>query len=91
MKFLSNTRLPLDNFISGALIGGMSSLVLNKDEFNTKKAKKIAKISLESGIAAAFAINASNKIAQNDFSGALTNVILGVVALNLSEKFLKED
>lgn len=91
MKFLSDTRLPLDNFTSGALIGGMSSFVLNKNEINAKKIKNIAKISFQSGVAAAFAINASNKIAQKNFSGALTSIILGVATLSLSEKFLKEN
>lgn len=88
-KYLSSTRLPLDHFVSGALLGAMTSAIIKRDD-SPVKAKDVAKFALEGGIATAFAIGASNLIAKKEYTSALTATLVGAGALIVCEKFFKE-
>lgn len=93
---VSNTRLPVDNFISGALVGGMSAGLINyndvkKNNIDTKTAvKKTLKFGLQSGIAAGFAIDASNKFVEKNYTSGLISIVAGLGTIILIDKFVKE-
>lgn len=96
MLKVSNTRLPLDNFISGALIGTMSSALLNYKDVNDKKldikiaTRKTLKFGLQSGVAAGFAIDASNKFVDKQYISGLISVATGLSTIILIDKLLKD-
>ncbi|EAU00490.1 MULTISPECIES: hypothetical protein [Campylobacter] len=92
---LSDTRLPFDHFLSGALIAGMSAAAISfnehandpsKDKLQT--AKKILKFSVCGGFVTAIAISASNSIARGRYLGAATKISLGVGGLLIAEKII---
>ncbi|MBR8462198.1 hypothetical protein KDD93_03735 [Campylobacter sp. faydin G-24] len=91
-KFLSDTRLPLDHFLSGALVAGMGATVYELSTTKTKSKKhiatNIAKMSLTGGIATAVAISASNSIARREYAYAATKIVLGIGMLITTEKLI---
>ncbi|BCX79175.1 Cys/Met metabolism pyridoxal-phosphate-dependent enzyme [Campylobacter sp. 19-13652] len=97
MPLVSTSRLPLDNFISGALLGGMSSVALGyarvqKGEANTKDVvKEAAKLAVGGGVVTAAAIGASNAIVRRDFASALLWAAGGAASLILIEKFINKE
>lgn len=86
----------MDHFVSGALIAGMGASVFNlsslkSGEISTKTyAKKVAKLSIDGGVAAFCAINASNQISQKNYLNAAIFAVSGVVMLTLNDRLLKE-
>ena len=92
---LSNTRLPFDHFISGALIAGMGAAALGFNDYlnnrATKKdvAKKIVKYAVTGGFVGAVGIHASNLVAQKRYIHAAAFTAVGVGGLLLAEKLIK--
>ena len=92
---LSSTRLPLDHFLSGALIGGMGAAALGFNDYLNKKAtkqdvaKKIVKFAVTGGFVSAVGIHASNLVAQKRYIHAATFTAVGVGGLLLAEKLIK--
>ena len=86
----SNSRLPADHFISGALFGGITAGALEYVNQSESKsvAKRVLKYSLEGGIATSLAISASNKIVQKNYLNATFDVALGVGLIVAVEKIL---
>ncbi|MSN95816.1 hypothetical protein F1B92_01170 [Campylobacter sp. FMV-PI01] len=90
---ISNTRLPADHFISGALIGGITAGAIeiqNKNTTKTQIAKNIAKYSLKSAIATSLAISASNKIVQKNYLKASFDIALGIGFIIALENIFKQ-
>ncbi|ANE34159.1 hypothetical protein CHL_0803 [Campylobacter hyointestinalis subsp. lawsonii CCUG 27631] len=98
-SLFSSSRLPGDNFLSGALIGFISSGAFYYKEIKDAKidpknaVKKTIKFSLESGIVAGFGISASNNIVRGEYSKAALNLALGITLVGITNKFIntKED
>ncbi len=92
---LSNTRLPFDHFISGALIAGMGAAALGFSDYlnnrATKKdvAKKIAKYAVTGGFVGAVGIHASNLIAQKKYLNAAAFAAAGIGGLLIAEELIK--
>ncbi|MCR4941808.1 MAG: Cys/Met metabolism pyridoxal-phosphate-dependent enzyme [Campylobacter sp.] len=89
-NLLSITRRPADHFLSGAIIAGIGSVLLNakdcKDDL-PKLGKKALKASVLGGITAYTAIHASNCIANGHYLDASTTIALGVGGVLLVDKF----
>lgn len=87
----STTRLPADNFISGALLGAMTAGAIEYSSQNstTQKAKNIAKVGLIGGIAASFSISASNNIVSKNYTNAIIDIALGVGLIGATEYLFK--
>lgn len=94
VKSFSTNRLPGDNFLSGALLGLIGGGALNyaaykKGEIDGADAvKKTLKFSVNSAIAAGFAISASNNFVRKNYLGAASDLALGLGLLALSNKYL---
>lgn len=94
---VSTTRLPLDNFISGALLGGMSGIALGYAKVQNAEAqtkdvvKEAAKLAVGGGIVTAAAIGASNAIVRKDITSALLWTAGGAASLILLEKFINKE
>lgn len=94
MPLTSTTRLPVDNLISGALLGAITAGGINYSEYkkgniSSKEAtKKTIKLSIQGGIAAACAISTSNKIVAKNYLGAAITATLGLGAIVLTENFI---
>lgn len=97
MPLVSTSRLPLDNFISGALLGGMSGVALGyarvqKGEANAKDvAKEAAKLAVGGGIVTAASIGASNALVKRDFTSVLLWAAGGAASLIILEKFINKE
>lgn len=87
----STSRLPADNFISGALLGAMSAGAIEYNSTNSiqQKAKNIAKVGLIGGIAASFSISASNNLVSRNYANAIADIALGVGLISVTEYFFK--
>lgn len=81
--FLTNTRKPLDHFISGAIL---SVLVTNKKQ----NPGNIVKTALQGGLGASFAISASNNIANKEYANALMCIGIGVYAVTMIENIFNK-
>lgn len=91
---VSATRLPMDHFLSGAIMGGMGAAAIGYNDFLNKKAtradviKKILKFSVAGGFSAAVAISASNSVANKNYLVAAAKTALGIGGLLLAEKLI---
>lgn len=89
---LSSTRLPLDHFISGALLGGMSAFAMNlNNQDKTQIGKHVVKMSLGGGITAATAIAASNSLVKGEYTKSALYVTGGIAGLIFLEKIFKAE
>lgn len=89
----SNSRLPADHFISGALLAGITAGAFefqNRDQNNTQKAKNVVKYTLQGGIATSLAISASNKIVQKSYLKAGFDIAIGVGLIVAIENIFKQ-
>lgn len=88
---VSSTRLPADHFLSGALLGGITTLAydLNHNLKPRQIALNLVKNSISGGIAGATAINAANSIVQKRYFEASLSVALGVAGVILTQKLIK--
>lgn len=87
----STSRLPADNFISGALLGVISAAAIEYSAKNSTstKIKNVAKIGIMGGIAASFSISASNNIVSKNYTNAVVDIALGIGLIATTEYFLK--
>lgn len=96
-KLFSNTRLPLDHLLSGALIGGISGFALgytrtkNKQIAPAQAIKEAAKLALDGGVVTSAAIGASNAIVNGEYLKAAAYATGGALALIAIEKVLTKD
>ena len=79
---VSATRLPMDHFLSGAIMGGMGAAAIGYYDFLNKKA------SVAGGFSAAVAISASNSVANKNYLAAAAKTALGIGGLLLAEKLI---
>ncbi|ASM40786.1 hypothetical protein CSPB12327_05890 [Campylobacter sp. RM12327] len=89
----SNSRLPVDHFISGALFGGITAGAFELQSKNKNTAqivKNTTKYALEGGIATSLAISASNKIVQKNYLKAGFDIALGIGLLIAIESVFKQ-
>lgn len=95
-QLVSASRLPLDHFISGALVGAMSGFAIGYDEpkKNGQKAslfKTTAKMAIGGGVVGAAGIGAANAIVQKNFTKAALITAGGIASLVLLENLLPKD
>lgn len=92
---VSSDRLPLDHFISGALIGGMSGFAMDykTGKQNTSQLiKNSLKMAVGGGVVAAAGIGASNALVKGELLKAGAYIATGVATLVVLEKiFIKDD
>lgn len=96
-SLVSTSRLPMDHFLSGALLGFITAGSINYAEFkNGKIDKKEAlknsfKFTIQGGIATSCAIVASNKLVQKNFLGATFYTLVGLASIITIENLIQEE
>lgn len=90
----STARLPLDNFLSGGLIGAMGGFAFNYKEYEEKKidakelSKRTLKVTLDGAIVTGFGIYVSNMLVEGKFLNATLGAASGVALMILNEKLI---
>lgn len=96
-NLVSATRLPLDHFISGALLGGISGVALgytrvkNSNDSLENAIKEGAKMAVGGGVVTAAAIGASNAIVRGEPLKALLWAAGGAAGLIMLEKIINKE
>lgn len=87
----STTRLPADHLLSGALLGGITTLGydLTQNLDTTQTIKNVVKNAISGGIATASVINASNSLVQGRYTNAAISVAVGIAGVYLAQKIIK--
>lgn len=87
----SNTRLPADHFLSGALLAGITTLASDYDKGlgGVQLSKNVLKNSLSAGIATAATIKTANSIVNKEYQKAAISAALGVAGVILTNTIIK--